>query len=466
MSHTFRPLLHVTPQKGWINDPNGFSYAFGQYHLFAQYNPYATKWGPMHWLHFTSQDLVRFKEEGIALKPDQDYDHQFGCFSGSALVFNHQHFLYYTSAIEGQQQQCVALSNDGKTYTKWKDNPIIRSEDLPSGYLKADFRDPFVFVRDQYIYMLVSAKKVSGGSSLLMYQSTDGFNFTYVGVSYDISGQHHEMIECPAVLFEKDVAILLFSLQFKQSTQAYHYQNVHSTLYVSGQFDFNTGRFIPSSNEQELDYGFDYYAPQILTNGQRHYLIAWQNMWDRNHPSEREGYVGQMTLVREVKVNHDKISFKFVDQLKDYYRANLVIEDKEVAESLTIPHLIKGTYHLAFDLTLDGQGLVTLLDDQSVTIQFDSATRLVTFKRQGYMNTDKSMANERSILIEEGLHHVTCEMVVDQSSLEIFIGQGKYAFSMNFIPSSHHRLQFDTLKGEMTIRSLKYHDIDIKETDS
>ena len=62
-----RPAYHLTPYVGWMNDPNGFSFYHGKYHLFYQYNPYATHWGPMHWGHFTTKDFIRWHWEGVDL---------------------------------------------------------------------------------------------------------------------------------------------------------------------------------------------------------------------------------------------------------------------------------------------------------------------------------------------------------------------------------------------------------------
>ena len=79
-----RPAFHLTPYVGWTNDPNGFSYFGGKYHLFYQYNPYDTRWDSMHWGHAVSSDMVKWEHLPAALAPENEYD-SFGCFSGSAL---------------------------------------------------------------------------------------------------------------------------------------------------------------------------------------------------------------------------------------------------------------------------------------------------------------------------------------------------------------------------------------------
>ena len=79
-----RPAFHITPYVGWMNDPNGFSYYNGEYHLFYQYHPYSNEWGPMHWGHLSSKDMLAWKRLPVVMAPEESYDN-FGCFSGSAL---------------------------------------------------------------------------------------------------------------------------------------------------------------------------------------------------------------------------------------------------------------------------------------------------------------------------------------------------------------------------------------------
>ena len=131
-----KPSFHVCAPIGWINDPNGFSVYKGEYHLFYQYYPYAKVWGPMHWGHSVSKDLVNWKNMPAALAPDKDYDHA-GCFSGSALEYNGQHVLLYTGVEEKEtedgkqirQTQCLAIG-DGVDYRKTEDNPVIYPEEI------------------------------------------------------------------------------------------------------------------------------------------------------------------------------------------------------------------------------------------------------------------------------------------------------------------------------------------------
>lgn len=143
----FRPQFHFTPEKNWMNDPNGLVYYQGQYNLFYQYNPFGNKWGHMSWGHAVSPDLVHWKHLPLAL-PEAN---GIMCFSGSAVVDWHNTSGFgrngqpplvaiYTGmrVADGRQFQCIAYSNNGGlTWTKYAGNPVI---DIGS----ENFRDPKV----------------------------------------------------------------------------------------------------------------------------------------------------------------------------------------------------------------------------------------------------------------------------------------------------------------------------------
>ncbi|WP_182430073.1 glycoside hydrolase family 32 protein [Clostridium sp. AM46-21] len=141
-----RPLFHVTPPIGWMNDPNGFSVYKGQIHLFYQYHPYSNVWGPMHWGHQVSEDMISWKQYPTALAPDMEYDEE-GCFSGSAVMTNLGHVLFYTGVSKDKnggcnlQNQCMAVG-DGVGYKKLKNNPVLTGAVMPEGFSHIDFRDP------------------------------------------------------------------------------------------------------------------------------------------------------------------------------------------------------------------------------------------------------------------------------------------------------------------------------------
>src|SRR3954454_9228305 len=149
-TENYRPQYHFTPESNWMNDPNGMVYYEGEYHLFYQYHPYSTVWGPMHWGHAVSKDLIHWEHLPIALSPDENG----AIFSGSAVVdwkdssgfFNGGTGLVaiFTSADGPKQTQSIAYSNDkGRTWSTYEGNPVLIDKSCP------DFRDPKVFWHEE-----------------------------------------------------------------------------------------------------------------------------------------------------------------------------------------------------------------------------------------------------------------------------------------------------------------------------
>ncbi|MBL7774922.1 MAG: glycoside hydrolase family 32 protein, partial [Saprospiraceae bacterium] len=169
-----RPQFHFSPEKMWMNDPNGMVYYDGEYHLFYQYYPGATVWGPMHWGHAVSRDLVHWEHLPIALYPDSlGY-----IFSGSAVVdwnnssgfgkdgkpplvaiFTHHNMAAEKAGRIDYQYQSIAYSNDGgRSWTKYTGNPVI-----PNPGNIRDFRDPKVIwdaASRQWVLVLAAGNHV------------------------------------------------------------------------------------------------------------------------------------------------------------------------------------------------------------------------------------------------------------------------------------------------------------------
>lgn len=309
-----RPEYHITPKSGWINDPNGFAWFNGQYHLYAQHYPFDTKWGPMHWLHFTSSDLVHWRDQGICLKPDQPYDREFGCFSGSSIEKDGTLYVFYTGCSHGKQTQCLATSKDGHSFVKHPENPILDENDLPKGYQVRDFRDPKVFEKDGRYYLLLASRHEQGYSSILLYASDDLVHFSFVGV---VKSFHNclegGMVECPDLLFDEGKCALLYSLQHPQN-EGEKFQNAFPVAYVVGRLDLQSGRFIEEGPERELDRGYDCYATQAIKREGKNYIVTWQSSWDASHPSAAEGYAGQLSLVKEARIEGDRIKLRFLKE--------------------------------------------------------------------------------------------------------------------------------------------------------
>ena len=297
-----KPIFHITGEKGWINDLNGLVKFKGKYHVFFQHHPYSCEWGPMHWGHVVSDDLLHFTYLPYALIPGDECDKD-GCFSGTSLVKDGILYVAYTGFIlnkedeeKNKQIQCLATSEDGVHFKKH--GVIISGDDLPKEYKPCDFRDPKLTYKDGYFYLFAAAKKVSGGGSIILFKSKDLKKWEFVSdvLTHNSEGK---MIEC--VDYHEDLNLLVYSEQDFPSDND-HCLKMHSCEYEIGYLN-EQYKFISKKSKILMDYGFDFYAPQIMNDD--HILIAWLDMWGRNNPSSKYGFAGMLTVPRKVTIEND-----------------------------------------------------------------------------------------------------------------------------------------------------------------
>ena len=286
-----RPLYHFTPPQGWCNDPNGLVYDGAYYHLFYQYHPHSLNWGPMHWGHARSRDLLVWEHLPIALYPDE----QGMIYSGSAVMDGGRMALLYTYDKHGAETQAIAFSTDKEhtVFEKYEGNPVI----LNPGY--ADFRDPKIFHRDEAGWHMV----VGAGDRALFYVSRDLLHWAVTGECVAPESEDlpkRPVWECPD-LFPLTAAdgttkwVLVVSYGFGAQFGG------GRTLYFLGQFD---GRaFTPDASVPlPMDQGMAFYAGVTFwgaPNGRR-IMMAWMSNWAYSCAPEALGWRGQMTLPREL----------------------------------------------------------------------------------------------------------------------------------------------------------------------
>lgn len=452
MEKIYKPKFHPTPDKGWINDPNGFCLYKGKLRLFAQHYPHSTSWGPMHWLAFSFDDNLTYKDEGIALSPERDYELPWGCFSGSALEIGGTLHLYYTGAMEGKQVVCLAQSNDGLVFAKHPDNPIIDGDKLPEGYSIKDFRDPFAFFRHGLVYLLVGCKKKERGCSLLLFSSLDGKAFSFVSVFADFYGFGSGMAECPGIVFpdaSSDEAILFYSPQSHKKVP-YHFQNKNHSVCQFGRVDFDKGVFVPEKEEEELDCGFDVYAAQPLNLGDgRLYLASWEAMWERDYPMAKDGYANSLQI-REIALDNGVLRQFPPKPILDAFKKEtrfapfaLAGESKsfEVAQSdnsacRVIAIKLKGKGN--FQVEVDGYAL-----------SYSASSSELTFDRSRSAYLEEKDGLRRTVYLGgQGLSDLL--LLIDGYCYDFYLNGGLLSFSSQYYPT-HRSLCF---QGEVEVGSI------------
>jgi len=253
-----RPSYHPAPPANWLNDPNGVVKWDGRYHVFYQYNPAGPFHGSIHWGHATSEDLVRWRDEPVALSPDPDGPDRDGCWSGCAVDDDGTLRAVYTGGDGREQLPCLATATDD-TLRRWiKDpgNPIIPEvPDEPdlvgTEDWAAEFRDHCVWREDGTWYQLIGSGVAEVGGTALLYESADGVrDWTYRGPILTGEWPGAGVVwECPEVLFYDGGDLL-------------HVSNGDSVDYFVGEMDVEVPEF-RVERSGKLDYG-DFYAPQSL----------------------------------------------------------------------------------------------------------------------------------------------------------------------------------------------------------
>ena len=290
-----RFVHHFEPDAGWMNDPNGLCYYNGKYHAFFQYNPYAPQWDTMHWGHAVSEDLIHWTQVDTALYPDQPYEDEGGCFSGSAVEKDGTLHLFYTSVSHKMgQTQSLATSREGLHFDKHPCNPIIPKGPYctPEGR-NPDFRDPKVIQAFGKYYMVAGACDGSEGQ-VLLYASDDLTAWDYLGIAY-ASDAFGGTLECPDLFPLGDKWVLMFSAMKP---------TVASTVFLIGHFD---GRRFTPEEEIYSEYGTDFYAPQSFEDATgRRILIGWFYHWGKALP-EGAKTAGALSVPRELSLKNGYI---------------------------------------------------------------------------------------------------------------------------------------------------------------
>ena len=427
-----RHRFHLMPEVGWMNDPNGFIYYQGYYHLFYQFHPYEAKWGPMHWGHARSKNLIDWEHLPVALAPD--LSHEDGCFSGGATLFDDKLYLMYTSHYHQEfqrQEQSLAVSTDGIHFQKGY-APVITINDLPKQASKVDFRDPNPVTIDGKHFILIGSSTQDKKGQILVYQTEDFKTYHFVNnILHPFFG---EIAECPD-LFELDGKhVLLFSAT-NLKTDNNRFKNVNSSLYAIGQFDVKTGSF-HFEHVDEIDAGHHYYAPQTLSEQNKRVSVAWMEMWGKPYYTaiSNHAWAGAMTLPRVLSIQNNRL-IQTPISLCDFTKTTQLLSDQSVSNTSKFfvltgqigtqsPSAIKiGTPTSYFELRFDDQ-MVTL--DTSSTLLFPLEARSIQHQ-QNQINFTLVMDNSSLELFMEGVDKtITTRVYFDEELLGIEVKSHNY----------------------------------------
>ena len=434
------PEFHVAPKIGWINDPNGFSYYKGRAHLFYQFHPYSKEWGPMHWGHCVSSDLIKWEYYPVALAPDMEYDMD-GCFSGSAIETDEGHMLVYTGVTHEEengerneyQNQCVALG-DGKYYKKIGNNPVIKGEIMPQNFSREHFRDPKVWKDDEGYYLVVGNKTDDGKPQVVLFHSENMYDWNYVSVlTEDNTGRYGTMWECPDFFEIDGQYILVVSPQDMCADNEFH--NGNNSLYFLGDYNKELHTF-DYSEVYALDDGIDFYAPQTtLTPDGRRVMIGWMQSWDSNIRPNDQKWSCMMTVPRELKLNNGRIVQNPVREIKDYYTDEVVYKGQNVERECSF----EGIAGRVLDMTVeikDGDYDEFKInfaknDKFSSSITYNKSKNEIEINRL-YSGMNRDTIGTRKVKVKCPKQSLKLRVILDKYSAEIFVNDGSQVLSMTY----------------------------------
>jgi len=432
---TYRPGWHLAPPVGLLNDPNGFVQHNGRYHLFYQWNPLACAHGAKFWGHWSSLDLVNWRHEPLALAPSEEYESH-GCYSGSAVVDKQHLTLIYTGNVKyanGSRTafQCLARENADGEFDKI--GPVLN---LPLGYT-GHVRDPKVWQHDEQWFMVLGAQSLDLQGKILLLQSPDLLTWQSLGEiagsGLNGLGEFGYMWECPDLfrLAENDV---LICCPQGLTAEPHRYLNTFQSGYFVGELDYQRGEF-PHGDFNELDLGFEFYAPQTtLSEDGRRLMIGWMGIPDGDEfyqPTVEQGWIHTLTCVRELTLRAGKVIQRPARELQ-----------RLRGEKQTW----SGTARQAprWDIT---HAEVEIDTDQPFSAQFGEALALVWDGEWLTLTRINRRTNQPETRFWHGaLRQLT--VLCDSSSIEIFINQGEAVMSSRYFPTLPARL---TLAGSEQI---------------
>ncbi|HFU4059879.1 TPA: glycoside hydrolase family 32 protein [Streptococcus suis] len=421
---TFKPRKHFSAPVGWINDPNGFVYFRGEYHLFYQFNPYESVWGPMHWGHAKSKDLVNWEPLPVALAPEKDYDKD-GCFSGSAIVKDDTLWLMYTGHIVDEdgsvrQVQNMAYSTDGIHFEKIAQNPVATAEGLPEEVIANDFRDPKIFEKDGHYYSVVATKHKDGVGCIVLLSSPNLTDWRFESIFLKGDAHQGHVWECPDY-FEVDGQEYLIVSPMRYQKEDNNFVNINSNIFVTGHVDWDKKVFVAESFK-EIDHGHDFYAAQTTQGpeGER-VMIAWMHTWGRKLVTNDLGHqwFGQMTLPRILKPSQTGL-----------YQ---VIPTSVLAgfEEIEIGQDIQGPSKLSLKLD-DSLDLKLGTDQDYLQFGYDKAKQEVYIDRSHLKIQQAGEEDWSTVRRAVTIKATELLILFDTNCLEIFVNDGQESLTSTF----------------------------------
>jgi beta-fructofuranosidase len=443
----WRQVFHIQPPVGLLNDPNGLVQHRGTYHLCYQWHPFAPKHALKFWAHLTSPDLVHWTEQPIALAPSHDYESH-GCYSGSGIVHEDAVRFLYTGNVrtpEGGRTpfQLLATVDPAGRVIKHRANPLLGA--FPG--CTAHVRDPKVWSRDGHFWMVLGAQTEDLHGTALLLRSDDLVDWEYLGqIAGGAGDPYGYMWECPDLvrLDDREVLVISPQLDHGEAAGAGRWEDV--SVYAVGTLDVRTPAFARVGDYRRVDAGPDFYAPQTFVDDSgRTIMVGWMGMPDHEgqptlaekHPTAANGWVHCLTVPRVLSLDGDELLQWPVAELEVLRGEPAVVAGAELGADTSMG--LSGVSGTAWDIEVSaacaqgGTLTVRLRDGDSgrpMSVTFDHWAGTVTLDRtrlatgEGGVHTGRFRPGD----------HVDARILLDSSSIEVFVDGGRLAMSARIYP--------------------------------
>lgn len=429
-SRNYRPNIHFTPPAMWTNDPNGMVYVNGIYHLFYQHYPEAPNWGPMHWGHAVSRDLLHWKHMPIALYPDE-----LGMIFSGSCVYDQENTsgygtkekppivaVYTNHGRHGLEQQSIAYSTDGIHFEKSYQNPVIPNPGI------SDFRDPKAFYNPvKNCWSLVLA----AGDRVHFYKSEDLKRWEKTGEFGPEGNLASGVWECPDLFqVEAEDGRKLWVLIVSMTTTTE--DGRCRTQYFLG--DFDGDKFIQQQKEEEplwIDFGFDNYAGVTFQNLEQPLFLGWAMNWGYANETPTGEYCGQMTLARSLRAVKTEKGYRLASSfagLEKYQHSAYPVNHMQRLCMDTFGMKVTGTKKITLSNAL-GQKLVIQVTEDEIFVDR-------THAGEHAFHEQFQMPQYCSVRIPRMKRDGEMELIFDVSVLEVLADDGLIPVSMVAYPEA------------------------------
>ncbi|MBT2736427.1 sucrose-6-phosphate hydrolase [Bacillus sp. ISL-7] len=457
----WRQSFHIQPNTGLLNDPNGFAFYNGYYHLFYQWFPLGPVHGLKYWYHVKSKDLVHWEDEGIGIAPG-DFLDSHGAYSGSAIEQDGNLYLMYTGNTRDENwqrhpYQCLAVMNEQGDIEK-ENLPVIST--VPSGYTD-HFRDPKVWKsEDGQYYTVIGAQRDNLTGAAVLYRSSNLKQWNFEGELETELKDFGYMWECPDYFELANQGIFVFSPQGLEP-HGDDFHNIYQSGYILGKKLNLPNRNFVHGDFRELDRGFDFYAPQTtLGPDGRRILIGWMGLPEIEYPTDPNGWAHCLTIPRELKVKNDKLIQQPIEEMKLLRKVEQKITAFIENDVKSFPSMNGTTFEMyceMSDIFAEECGIEFRANDTKKTvIKYHLAEQKVILDRS-YSGEEVGTAYGTTRACYLNSNKISIHMFVDTSSVEIFINDGEEVFTARIFPESDcDQIRFFASKGSAMFNIKKW----------